>query len=147
MTLPGEHLPPRQRTLSARDIISGAIASRDWQPQHHDHGHALAMNLSGIIMNAPTQTGWFHGYAMQWAGERARIGRWRLKMLRPLCPGMTVHLSGQVTRTLAPGWVWLDLRMDAADERHSAMQLLLCRPVEPDFSCWETDDWTCPPLD
>ncbi|MCP5395242.1 MAG: hypothetical protein H6918_00655 [Sphingomonadaceae bacterium] len=140
------------RVVTARDIVMGAAASRDWQPQHHDHDHALAMNLPGIIMNAPTQTGWLHGYALQWAGQGARIGRWRLKMNRPVCPGMTVNLGGTVTQRKPAWdgfeWVWLDLEMWTSGEVCSSMAMLLCRPNEPNRTALAIGDaeWVCPAL-
>lgn len=128
----GEMLPPLVRTVTARDIVMGAAASRDWQPQHHDGAYAGEMNLPGIIMNTPTQTGWFHSYALKWAGSAARIGRWKLTMLRPVCPGMTVSLGGTVsTRRCAPSggeWCWLDLAMTASEEALSRMRVLLLIP-------------------
>ncbi|MDD3800420.1 MAG: hypothetical protein PHE36_14720, partial [Novosphingobium sp.] len=71
MSAAGERLLPVVRTVSARDIVMGAAASRDWQRQHHDIAYAREMNLPDVIMNAPTQTGWLHAYAMSWAGPGA----------------------------------------------------------------------------
>ena len=134
MTTERTILPAVTRTVSARDIAMGAAASRDWQPQHHDADHARAMNLPGIIMNTPTQTGWFHGYLLEWAGPRARIGRWKLAMLRPICPGMDVTLSGTVTASepAACGgeWLWLDLAITAQADLRSTMKVVLLLPEE-----------------
>lgn len=142
-------LPTVRRTVTARDVVLGATASRDWQPQHHDHHKALAMNLPDIIMNAPTQTGWFHAHALAWAGPAAFLARWRLEMVRPIHPGLTLDLSGEAIREEQArdtgAWLWLDLAMTAATEIHSRMRLLLWRPsgtagIRPDFSRY-------PPLD
>lgn len=125
-------LPDATRMVTARDIVMGAAASRDWQPQHHDADHARAMNLPGIIMNTPTQTGWFHGYLLEWAGRNARIGRWKLSMLRPICPGMTVTLSGTVIANQAAAkggnWLWLDLAITGQGEICSTMKVVLHQP-------------------
>ena len=124
-----ETLPVQVREVTAFDIIMGAAATRDWQPQHHDADHARAMNLPGVIMNTPTQTGWFHAYAMAWAGEVATVRRWKLKMLRPICPGTRIALHGTVVkRQLAEGageWVWLQLSMSDDQGPCSTMRLLL----------------------
>ncbi len=146
-------LPSLTRIVSARDIAIGAAASRDWQPQHHDIAYAQGMKLPDIIMNAPTQTGWFHAYAMKWAGTDAWIARWRLKMRRPICPGMEVTYSGTVSRreTGLPGaeWVWLDLQCKAGEETLSTMAILLswpcsCELGHPDFPM---EAWHPPALD
>ena len=126
-------LQPLVRSVSARDIIMAAAASRDWQPQHHDADHARAVNLPGVIMNTPTQTGWFHAYALQCLGGMARIGRWNLKMLRPVYPGLSVKLSGTVILRRPADhrgweWLWLDLEMQADEAVLSTMRLLLISP-------------------
>lgn len=138
-----ETLPREVRLVTAYDIVMGAAASRDWQPQHHDAGHARAMNLPGIIMNAPTQTGWFHAMAMTWTGREARIRRWKLRMLRPVCAGMRVEIGGALTdrKRAAPGleWCWLDLAMEEGGEALSTMRLVLVRSTEPAASLPEAE--------
>lgn len=130
-------LQPLVRSVSARDIIMGAAASRDWQPQHHDADHARAVNLPGVIMNTPTQTGWFHAYGLKCFGDMARIGRWNLAMLRPVYSGLSVTLSGTVTMRSPADyrgweWFWLDLEMQADEDAVlSTMRLLLIAP-QPD---------------
>ncbi|OCC25132.1 hypothetical protein MB02_00070 [Croceicoccus estronivorus] len=150
----GEWFAPVKRKVSARDIVMGAAASRDWQRQHHDIAYARSMNLPDIIMNAPTQTGWFHAYAMDWAGPGGRIARWRLKMRRSICPGAEVVLSGKVDHVEANidwpdvEWVWLGLVIDTGGERLSEMALLLARPRLATGDCWDipTEKWCPPPL-
>lgn len=144
---------PRTRIVTARDVAMAAAASRDWQPQHHDVAYAQGMKLPDIIMNAPTQTGWFHAYAMNWAGPDARIARWRLTMRRPICPGAEVTYSGVVIRQESDGhdgkWLWLDLRCNIADATHSFMVILLskahiCGGIMTNHSA---NLWNPPPLD
>lgn len=152
MTEACEALPTVTRTVTARDIVMGAAASRDWQPQHHDEAYARSMNLPGIIMNTPTQTGWFHAYVMDWAGPAARIARWRLRMLRPVCADVSITLSGGILQRQAaePGFEWLRLflRMTASENDHSTMEMQLCRPTDGGGTCWEipSEKWRSPPL-
>lgn len=152
MTTDRNPLPAVTRTVSARDIVMGAAASRDWQPQHHDADHARAMKLPGIIMNTPTQTGWFHGYLLEWAGNDARIGRWKLSMIRPICPGMEVTLNGTVTASQAAAcggeWLWLELSMTAQGELASTMRVVLLVPEEHtgEANVRQTLVEACPPL-
>lgn len=125
-------LPVETRVVTACDIVMGAAATRDWQRQHHDHVHAINMQLPGIIMNAPTQSGWLHAYAMRWAGEGARIIKWQLKMRAPICPGEVIHLSGQVTtcQFTEKGQtenLILELKLSTQDEVKTVMNLNLRR--------------------
>ncbi len=152
MSGPLPELVPLTRMVTARAIVMGAAASRDWQRQHHDTAYAHEMKLPDVIMNTPTQTAWFHGYAMTWAGPEARIARWRLKMRRPVCPGAEIVLSGAVARREPAGpeaeWIWLDLRFGQGGDTLSSMVLLLARPTPAGRSCWDIPaaEWTPPPL-
>lgn len=124
----GAHLPPHSVRITARHIVLGAMASRDWQPQHHDHEYARAANLPGVILNTPAQTQWFIGYATAWAGPEARPARWRLSMKAPISSGDEVDFSGVVeaVKTDAAGhdWVVFNLAMTRGDQTVSTFRLL-----------------------
>ena len=152
MIAAGLILPPQRRAVSARHIIAGAIASRDWQPQHHDDAHARAMRLSGVIMNTPTQIAWFQAYVVAWAGARARAARWRLHMKKPIVPDVEVSLEGVVARTEPLGadllWVWFDCRMVGETHEFSTARMLYCLPRHDGGDPWILSDesWAPPPL-
>ena len=58
--MPGDPLPTLEVPVTARMIVSGAAASRDWQPQHHDHTWAVERaGTRDIFINTPTLAGWF----------------------------------------------------------------------------------------
>ena len=124
----GAALPPRSVRFTARHIILGAMASRDWQPQHHDHEHARAANLPGIILNTPAQTQWFIGYATSRVGPEARPARWRLNMKAPISPGDAVDFDGVIAavKTDVAGfdWVAFDLTMKRGAETVSTFRLM-----------------------
>lgn len=142
----GATLPARTVRFTARHIVLGAMASRDWQPQHHDHDYARAANLPGIILNTPAQTQWFIGYVTAWAGPEARPARWRLAMKASISPGDEIELSGAVAAVRrAPcghDWVVFDLAMTRAGETVSTFRLL-CAIGEGVWQC-SGDDWQPP---
>lgn len=108
----GAELPQLDLPVEARHIIMGATASRDWQPQHHDHDCAVRrMGLPDIIANTPTQTGWLSRYVTDWSGPHGRIGRLRVRMLQPVCPGDLIVLRGRVDALVKDraGWWWAHL--------------------------------------
>ena len=92
----GDKLPTLSVEMTAQKIISAAAATRDWQPIHHDHAVATASGLRGIILNAPSQTGWISKYITDWAGPRAQIKRLSFKMKDSICPGDALCLNGEV---------------------------------------------------
>jgi len=74
----GDRLPELPVRITATTIVLGASATRDWQPQHHDH--AWAVHRAGtrdIFMNTPTQAGWISRYITDWTGPTAGSGAWR----------------------------------------------------------------------
>lgn len=92
----GDVLPPLQVSMTAQKIISAAAATRDWQPIHHDHETAVKSGLRGIILNAPSQTGWISKYITDWAGSQAQIKRLSFKMKDSICPGDLLTISGEI---------------------------------------------------
>lgn len=93
----GETLPVLTVPMTAQRIISGAVATRDWQPIHHDQALAQQSGLRGIILNAPSQAGWISKYITDWAGSSARIQRLSFRMKDSICPGDEMQLRGEIT--------------------------------------------------
>lgn len=147
----GDRLPARLLHVTARHVVLGAMASRDWQPQHHDHAHAIAAGLPDIILNTPTQIGWFCAFLTDWAGPEARIARWRLKMMAPITPGMDIVISGKVRMvdTIAGlRWIEVDLAAQAGELLCSSAHMLVALLVEGGVMPWHLDGavWAPPPL-
>lgn len=128
----GDALPEHRVTITARHIVLGAMASRDWQPQHHDHDHAIAANLPGIILNTPSQIGWFTGYLSNWAGPEARIARWRLKMSAPICSSTGIVFTGAVSHVADDPagfrWAEFDLEAKVGPDVRSSARILAAMP-------------------
>lgn len=149
MTTLAEQLPERRVTITAHHVVLGAFASRDWQPQHHDRTYAVAAGLPDIILNTPTQTGWFCAYLTAWAGPQARIARWRLRMHTPIIPGMNAIFSGEA-RTMDAGeelrWVDVALSAHVGASLCSSARFLMAFPGENGTSPWhmDADGWTPP---
>lgn len=93
----GDTLPELRVVMTAQKIISGAVATRDWQPIHHDHDIAIQSGLRGIILNAPSQAGWISKYITDWAGPQAQIKRLSFRMKDSICPGDDMRINGNIT--------------------------------------------------
>jgi acyl dehydratase len=136
--------------MTATRIIMGAASSRDWQPQHHDAHHARASGLSDIILNAPTQSGWLNRYLTDWAGPRARIGRLKFRMVKPIAAGDAISIQGSVGAAAESdqGWRWLRiaLTIDAGDRVATDATALLAVPLarcpwRADSGAWHIPGW------
>jgi hypothetical protein len=95
----GDELPPLAIPLTTSLIVSGALASRDFTPVHHDRSAAQAVGMPDIFMNILTTGGLLGRYVSDWAGPDARIRRVKFRLGTPNHPGDTMTFSGQVAAT------------------------------------------------
>lgn len=93
----GHELPKLEIPITARQIVSGAIASQDFEDVHHDKAAANAKGTPDIFMNILTTNGLVGRYLSDWSGSDCRIQRIALKLGVPNFPGDTMTLSGEVT--------------------------------------------------
>jgi acyl dehydratase len=111
----GDRLAPLVVPITARTVVLGASASRDWQPQHHDHHWAVERaGTRDIFLNTPNQAGWIERYLTDWTGPKGRLGRLQFRMRRPVCPGDDLRFDATVRAVSPDGWIDLDvwLRVD-----------------------------------
>jgi hypothetical protein len=93
----GDDLPILDIPITARQIVSGAIASQDFEDVHHDRAAANGKGTPDIFMNILTSNGLVGRYLTDWAGPYSRIKRIKLSLGVPNFPGDNMRLSGTVT--------------------------------------------------
>ncbi|HUH38690.1 MAG TPA: MaoC/PaaZ C-terminal domain-containing protein, partial [Spongiibacteraceae bacterium] len=93
---PGQALPSVAIDVSARQIVAGALASRDFQNVHHDKAGAQALGSPDIFMNILTTNGLVGRYVTDWTGPAARLKKVNIKLGAPNYPGDTMTMSGEV---------------------------------------------------
>lgn len=93
----GDKLPDLTIPITALQIVSGAIATQDFQNVHHDKAAAEAAGVPDIFMNILTTNGLVGRYLTDWAGQQVRLKRIQLKLGAPNFPGDTMVLSGKVS--------------------------------------------------
>jgi hypothetical protein len=89
-------LPPLSVPLTRSFIAASAIASRDYQPVHHDPDMARARGSQDVFMNILTSNGLVGRYATDWAGPDARLMRIAVRLGTQNYPGDTMVLTGSV---------------------------------------------------
>ena len=92
----GDKLPQLGIDISARLIVGGAIASRDYQDVHHDKDRARELGSPDIFMNILTTNGLVGRYITDWAGSAARLRGVSIRLGAPNYPGDRMVLSGEV---------------------------------------------------
>jgi len=140
----GTRLPTMEVPISARTVIMGASASRDWQPQHHDHAWAVERaGTSDIFLNTPTQAGWIERYLTDWTGPRGRLGKLRFRMRKSVYPGQTLVFQGVVgdvtTDDAGTTWADLDIELTVDGEVVTECGARIAIPNDEDDNPWAKD--------
>ncbi len=92
----GDELPDLTLPITAKVIVSGAIASRDYQDVHHDRDLAVQRGSKDIFMNILTSNGYVGRFVTDWAGPEALIQRVDIRLGAPNYPGDTMVMTGRV---------------------------------------------------
>ena len=92
----GDALPELTLPITPTVIVSGAIASRDYQDVHHDSALARERGSKDIFMNILTTNGYVGRFVTDWAGPEALLRRVDIRLGAPNYPGDTMELTGRV---------------------------------------------------
>ena len=93
----GDELPTLVLPITRTLIVSGAIASRDYQDVHHDPVLAKERGSKDIFMNILTTNGLVGRYVTDWSGPRSRLSEVNIRLGAPNYPDCTMTLTGSVT--------------------------------------------------
>lgn len=99
----GTELPVLEVPVTRTLIVAGAIASRDFEPVHHDHVVAQERGSADLFMNILTTNGLIGRFVTDWTGPDARLRRIDIRLGVPAYPGDTLRLSGTVVEVVATG--------------------------------------------
>ncbi|MGE0230691.1 MAG: MaoC/PaaZ C-terminal domain-containing protein [Flavobacteriaceae bacterium] len=91
-TLPGYELP-----MTLTSVAAAAVATRDYQPVHHDVAWTQQMGSKTVFMNTHSTAGFLEKLVMEWAGPDAFLRRIAFRMGAPNYAGDTMKAKGTVT--------------------------------------------------
>lgn len=145
----GDTLPELSVPVTARTVVMGASATRDWQPQHHDYHWARERaGTKDIFLNTPNQAGWIQRYLTDWTGPRGRLGRMKFRMRNPVYPGDLLAFRGTVRGVEPAGdgcmWIDVDLALTVGDTVCTEASARVAVPAEsPEANPWRLrgDHW------
>lgn len=92
----GDLLAPCPVPITRTQIVAGAIASRDFEPVHHDVEIARKRGSPDIFMNIMTTGGLTCRYVTDWAGPEAIVKKMSIRLGIPNFPGDIMTYEGQV---------------------------------------------------
>jgi hypothetical protein len=98
----GDELPELALPITPTLIVSGAIASRDYQDVHHDSVLAKARGSKDIFMNILTTNGLVGRYVTDWSGPGGILRGIAIRLGAPNYPDDTMTLRGKVTALEGP---------------------------------------------
>jgi acyl dehydratase len=90
-------LPELVVEATVRNIVSTAIATRDYQDVHHDVAAAQERGSQTIFTNILTTNGYCIRLVTDWAGPDAVVQKAAIRLGVPNYAGDTLTLSGQVS--------------------------------------------------
>jgi hypothetical protein len=93
----GDALPLTPVPITATLIVSGAIATRDYEDVHHDRDIAIRRGAADIFMNIHTSLGLVQRWLSDWSGPEAVLRALRVRLGAPNHPGDTMTFAGEVT--------------------------------------------------
>ena len=93
----GDELPTLEIPVTRTLIVSGAIASRDFQDVHHDPVRAAQRGSKDIFMNILTTNGLVGRYVTDWSGSRSRVAEVDIRLGAPNYPDCVMTMTGAVT--------------------------------------------------
>jgi acyl dehydratase len=137
----GDELPPLSYDVTATTVVLGALASRDWRPQHHDYAFATQRNgVKDIFLNSPNQAAWLERYVTDWTGPRGRLGKLGFRMLDSIFPGDTMTFNGAVTSAETDdagcGWVGIEIKVSVGERLCTSATARVALPTAPDDNPW-----------
>jgi hypothetical protein len=144
----GDELPPLSYDVTATTVVLGALASRDWRPQHHDYAFATQRNgVKDIFLNSPNQAAWLERYVTDWTGPRGRLAKLGFRMLDSIFPGDTMVFTGTVTSVQTDdagcGWVGIDIKVSVGERTCTTATARVALPTSPEDNPWSRrgEDW------
>jgi acyl dehydratase len=147
----GSRLPELTKEVAPVTVVLGAMASRDWRPQHHDYKFATENNgLENIIMNTPNLAAWFERYLTDWTGPKGRLGRIKFRMKDSVYPGEMMRFLGTVTAVAGAedasndvGWVEVSTELHSGEKLCVSCEARIAIPATVDANPWSLRgaDW------
>ena len=93
----GDKLPAQTIDVTTGLVVGGALATRDFEPVHHDKAVAQAAGLPDVFMNILTSQGLMTRFATDWSGPEAVVKSLDIRLGAPNVPGMVMTVTGEVS--------------------------------------------------
>jgi hypothetical protein len=93
----GDKLPPLEVPITSSLITCAALATRDFEPVHHNASVAKSTGLPNVFMNILTSQGFMTRYVTDWSGPEAMVNSLDIRLGAPNVDGMSMTVTGEIT--------------------------------------------------
>ncbi|MFA7585960.1 MAG: MaoC/PaaZ C-terminal domain-containing protein [Novosphingobium sp.] len=93
----GETLPEIVIPLTPTSIAAAAIATRDYQPVHHDLDRSRDLGSEHVFLNTHSTAGYLERLVKEWTGPGAFLKSVKFRLGTPSYAGDTLRLQGEVS--------------------------------------------------
>ncbi len=93
----GQELPSFKVPVTITSVMATALATRDYQPVHHDLEKVKSLGNETVFTNTHTTAAYLEKLVMQWAGPDAFLKSLKLRLGVPNYAGDELTLKGKVT--------------------------------------------------
>lgn len=99
----GDEVTTQTREITRTTIVAAAIATRDFEPVHHDHEAAQRAGVKDIFMNIISTGGFVGKYITDWSGPEGRLKKLDIKLGATVFPGDTLTSTGKISKKYQEG--------------------------------------------
>ena len=93
----GDEITPLDIDVTTTAIVSGALATHDWMPMHHDRDFAQAQGAPDIFFNIFSTNAYVGRFVSEWAGPEAVLKNIKIRLGVQAVPGHVMQMRGTVT--------------------------------------------------
>ncbi len=99
----GDEVTTQTREISRTTIVAAAIATRDFEPVHHDHEAAQRAGVKDIFLNIISTGGFVGKYITDWSGPEGRLKKLDINLGATVFPGDTLTSTGKIAKKYQEG--------------------------------------------
>jgi len=92
----GDKLPPLDVPITNSLVTCAALATRDFEPVHHDATVARSTGLPNVFMNILTSQAFMTRFVTDWSGPETVVNSLDIRLGAPNVDGMVMTITGEV---------------------------------------------------
>jgi len=92
----GDAVTPLDIDVTTTAIVSGALASHDWMPMHHDRDFAQSQGAPDVFMNIFSTNAYIARFLTDWAGPEVMLKAIDVRLGVQAVPGQVLSFTGEI---------------------------------------------------